>query len=175
MTRPLPVGLQPALAPVREALLERARADADAVLHTAGVQAAAVLAAAHSRAAALVAEGRAEGERDAATVGALRRARAQREARAAVLRAQAAAYAELRRRSRAAVRALRDDPAYPQLLAALRARAEARLGPAATVREHPDGGVVADAPGRRLDASLDALADAALDGLGAEVQRLWAP
>jgi hypothetical protein len=175
MTRPLPADLQPALAPVREALLVRARADRDAVLTRADAQAAAVLAAARERAAALIAAARAEGEQDAAALGARYRARAQRDARAAVLRAQAAAYDELRRRSRVAVRALRDDPAYPELLAALRARTQARLGAAATVREHPDGGVVGDAPGRRLDAGLDALADAALAGLGAEVQQLWAP
>jgi vacuolar-type H+-ATPase subunit E/Vma4 len=160
---------------VHDALLDRARMDADAALTGADTEAAAMLAAARARAAQLVTEARAEGERDAAAVGARLRARAQREARAAVLHAQAAAYAELRRRSRAAVRALREDPAYPELLAALRARARAQLGAAATVREHPDGGVVAEAPGRRLDAGLDALADAALDGLGAEVQELWAP
>jgi vacuolar-type H+-ATPase subunit E/Vma4 len=178
MTRPLPEQVRSALAPVRAALLDRARADADAVLAEADADADEVVAAARSRAAALVAEARAEGERDAAVLAARDRARARREARAAVLRAQSRVYEELRRRSRVAVRALRDDPVYPALLEALRDRARDRLGADAVVREHPDGGLVAEAPGRRgarLDATLDALTDDALDGLGGEVRRLWEP
>ena len=61
------------------------------------------------------------------------------------------------------------------LLDALRARVRAELGPDATVREHPDGGLVAEAPGRRLDLSLPALADDAVDALGGAAAALWAP
>jgi vacuolar-type H+-ATPase subunit E/Vma4 len=175
VTRPLPAQVRATLVPVRDSLLARARADADAVLAQADADAEAVLSAARARAAALVAEARAAGERDAAVLAARDRARAQRKARAAVLHAQTGVYQELRRRSLAAVRALRDDPVYPCLLEALRDRARDRLGADAVVREHPDGGVVAEVPGRRLDATLDALTDDALDGLGGEVRRLWEP
>ena len=45
----------------------------------------------------------------------------------------------------------------------------------AEVTEHSEGGVVARAPGRRVDLSLPALADRALDRLGGEVRALWEP
>jgi hypothetical protein len=38
-----------------------------------------------------------------------------------------------------------------------------------------DGGVLAELDGRRLDLSLDALADLAVDDLGAELELLWQP
>ncbi|EKX65016.1 hypothetical protein STRIP9103_07529 [Streptomyces ipomoeae 91-03] len=41
--------------------------------------------------------------------------------------------------------------------------------------EHADGGVVARVPGRRVDLSLTALADRALDRMGGEVRSLWEP
>ena len=57
----------------------------------------------------------------------------------------------------------------------LRVIARAELGAAAVVREHPDGGVVAQAPGRRVDLRLATLAERAVDTLGPEVEPLWAP
>ena len=54
------------------------------------------------------------------------------------------------------------------------ARAEGERD-AAVVREHPDGGVVAEAPGRRLDLRLTTLADRAVDTLGPQLEALWAP
>lgn len=175
MTRPLPTQVRESLEPVRESLLARARADADAVLAQADADAEAVVSEARARGVSLVAEARAAGERDAAVLAARDRARAQREARASVLRARTRVYEELRRRSMAAVRALRNDPAYPCLLEALRDRARNRLGPDAVLHDHPDGGVIAEVPGRRLDETLDALTDDALDGLGGEARRLWDP
>ncbi|MGZ4544935.1 MAG: hypothetical protein ACXVXT_06045 [Blastococcus sp.] len=175
MTGPASAELRAALAPVRAALLARAHAAADAVLAEADADAEAALAEARQQAAALLADARARGERDAATADARERAHARREARTTVLGAQRAAYEDLRRRGHEAARALRTGPGYPALLAHLTARARAELGPTAVVREHPDGGVVAEAPGRRLDATLAALADRALDGLGPDVQGLWAP
>jgi hypothetical protein len=164
-----------ALAPVRAGLLARAHADADAALAEADADADSALAEARQQAAAILADARARGERDAAVAEARERARARREARSTVLGAQRAAYEELRRRGEAAARALRTGPGYPALVASLSACARAELGPAAVIREHPDGGVVAEVPGRRLDATLAALADRALDGLGPDVQGLWAP
>lgn len=165
----------PELAPVRAELLDRARADAAALLAAADAEAAAVVAAARGEAAELLADARAQGERDAAGVVAEARSRARRQARTTVLRAQREAYEQLCRRSREASRALRVEPAYQDLLAGLRQRARAELGPDATVVEHPDGGVLAEAPGRRVRHTLDALADRAVAALGAEVEKLWAP
>ena len=165
--------LRDALEPVRTALLARARADADATTARAEADAADRLAEARTEAAAILAAARSEGEQDAATVRARAAARAHREARETVLRAEREAYGRLYRQARTGVAALRADPRYPALVERLRDRARAQLGAEAVVREHPDGGVVAEVPGRRLDLSLPALADRAVDDLGAEVTRLW--
>ena len=175
MTARLTADAVAALEPVRTALLARARADGDALLASADADAETAVAAARVEAAAAVAEARAQGERDAALVRTAERARARRQARAVVLRAQRAAYDELRRRSRAAAARLRTEPGYPALLDRLTALARAELGAAAVVREHPDGGVVAEAPGRRVDLRLATLAERAVDTLGPEVEALWAP
>lgn len=175
MSPRVPAGLPTAVAPVREALLAHARAEGADALARAEAAAEQLVSGARDEAAAIRAEARAAGERDAAAIRARDVARARREARGAVLRAQSAAYEELRRRARESVRALREDPEYPVLVDALRARAVARLGSDAVVRELPEGGVLAEVPGRRLDLSLDALADAAVERLGGVVQQLWAP
>lgn len=175
MTRPPLADLQDALAPVRDGLLGRARADADATVAAADAEAAVTLAGARTLAASIREEARARGERDAAALEERERARARREARSTVLQAQRAAYEQLRRAAETAARGLRAGPAYPDLLAGLTARAAAELGPEAVVREHPDGGVLAEAAGRRWDGTLHTLADRALADLGADVQGLWAP
>ena len=175
MTARLTADAVAALEPVRTALLARARADGDALLASADADAETAVAAARVEAAAAVAEARAQGERDAALVRTAERARARRQARAVVLRAQRAAYDELRLRSRAAAARLRTEPGYPALLDRLTALARAELGAAAVVREHPDGGVVAEAPGRRVDLRLATLAERAVDTLGPQVEPLWAP
>jgi erythromycin esterase-like protein len=171
----LPEQTAATLDPVRSALRRRAAADAAAVLAAADAEARAVLAAARREAADIRAAARAEGERDAAAVEAAERARARARARAVVLAARRRAYDRLRDRSRAAVRALRADPVYPRLRERLRERVAARLGPGAEIGEHPDGGVLARDGARRVDLGLDVLADLAVDGLGAEVEQLWAP
>ena len=162
-----------ALAPVRTALLDRARADADAALEQADAAAAAVLAAARAQAEALLHEARAEGRRDAADVRVREAARARREARTTVLRAQQAVYTDLRHRAGTAVRQLRADPCYPALLDRLRGQALAELGPDAKLSEASEGGLVAEVPGRRPDLTLAALAERAVDDLGVQVAALW--
>ncbi|NMH97778.1 hypothetical protein [Pseudonocardia acidicola] len=162
-----------ALDPVRAALLREARADADRVVGAARCDAAAVLDAARARAAAVLAAATAAGKADGAARAARAQARARRERHAAVLAARTAAYAELRAQVRAAVREL---PRWcPDLRDRLAARARAVLGPEAVLTATPDGGVLAELPGRRLELSLDALADLAVDGLGAEAELLWRP
>lgn len=174
MTR-APVTDRPAaLRPVREALLARARADAAAALAAADAEAARLLDTARDEAAAVLARAREDGERDAAQEAARRRSSARREARAVVLGAQRHAFDELHRRARAAVHAVREDPRYPDLLDRLRERAARELGPDARIRPFPGGGLVAEAPGRRLDLRLEALADEAFDALGPAVAGLWA-
>lgn len=175
MSAPALPALRAALEPVRQGLLARARADADAALARADADAEAALAQARAQAEQVLAAARAEGEREGAVLRARERARSQRAARETVLRAQGQAYRDLRDRARTEARGLRDAPGYPALLDRLRARAEAELGPDADVRSLPDGGVVAEAAGRRLVLSLDALADEALDRLGAAVEQLWTP
>jgi vacuolar-type H+-ATPase subunit E/Vma4 len=166
--------LREALEPVRTALLARAWATAGAEAARAATDADAVLGQARARAAEILAVARADGERDAATVRAREAARAHREARETVLRAQQDAYAELRRQAHVRISGLRDDASYPQLLERLHRLAVAELGADAAVRVHADGGVVAESAGRWLDLSLPALADRAVDDLGSEVRSLWA-
>jgi vacuolar-type H+-ATPase subunit H len=172
---PPPDPVDAALAPVRTALVAAAQADAAAALAAAEAEATATVAAAEAQAAELVARARAEGAADAEAMLAADRARGGREARRIVLAARRQAYDLLRGRARAGVAALRADPAYPAILERLTARARALLGADAGIAPHPDGGVLASAPGRRCDLSLPALADRAVDSLGPEVERLWTP
>jgi vacuolar-type H+-ATPase subunit E/Vma4 len=167
--------LPAALAPVREALLAAARADAAALLAAADADAAAAAETARGQAAALLAAARAESAADVETALAGERAAARRRARATVLAARREVFGEVRDASHAAVRALRDEPDYPRLLDALTATVRAELDPAASIAEHESGGLVAVAGARRLDYSLDGFADRAVDALGAELDRRWQP
>ncbi|MGW2928693.1 hypothetical protein ACWC8S_27860, partial [Streptomyces fungicidicus] len=136
--------------------------DPPAPLHRARPQAAAVLDEAHR-----------QGEADGADAARDLLVRARRKARARTLAARRESYAELRREVTARVRALRRTDGYADLLERLDHRARALLGPDAEVTEHPEGGVVARAPGKGADLSLPALAGRALDRLGGEVRTLW--
>jgi hypothetical protein len=172
---PDPSALAAALAPLRDALLADARAETARLLATAEADAAAELAATQARADATLAEARAEGEADAVAVLTGDRARANRRARATVLRARSDAYQALRAGSQAAMRDLRRGAEYPRLLDRLAAVARAELGPSATFVEDASGGVLAEAEGRRLDYSLTGFADRAVDALGSDLERLWSP
>ncbi|WP_048820688.1 hypothetical protein, partial [Streptomyces ipomoeae] len=101
--------------------------------------------------------------------------RARREARSRTLAARREAYEGLRRDAAERVRALRRTDGYVSLRKRLEHRARVLLGSGAEVSEHADGGVVARVPGRRVDLSLTALADRALDRMGGEVRSLWEP
>lgn len=164
-----------ALAPVRAALLAAARAQAQRLLAEADAETAATLAAARAQAAAMVEQARTEGAADAAIALAGARARARREARAIAMAARRDAYLSLRKASRAAVRRLRDDPAYPGLRDGLAAAVRGRLGADPVLVEGAAGRMVAETAGRRVDYSLDGFADRAVDALGTELEELWAP
>ena len=152
-----------AFAPLASALLERADRDARTAVARADEDALAVVAQARTEADALLADARAKGVADGAAVSAAERMRAEREASRIVHEAQSAAREDLRRAAREAVRGLRHDPQYPAMIEALRARATDALGPGATVTELEAGGIVAEAGSRRVELSLDALADDLMD------------
>jgi hypothetical protein len=64
---------------------------------------------------------------------------------------------------------LRDEPDYPQLRAGLVGAAHRLLGPDADIREAPDGGLIVTSPGRRVELTLTAFADRAVDDLASQL------
>lgn len=173
MSRPLTTAADAALAPVRAALLAAARADAADVLRNAESRRSELLERARRTAEELVADARATGEAAAQASVGVRLAQSRREARSSVLSAQRELYDELRLRCRAAASALTGTAEYEGLRRQLIDKARRELGPEAVVEESPDGGIVASAGTERVDLSLPALADRALDRSGAEVAGLW--
>jgi vacuolar-type H+-ATPase subunit E/Vma4 len=162
-----------ALQPLRRELLRRARSDADSQVAAAREDAAATLARAHARAADLLATARSRGEQRAEAELAAGRAAARHARRAEILEVQRDAFEQLRAASRAAVCGLRDEPGYPLLRENLRRTAKDLLGPDAAITDDPAGGIVAAADGRRIELTLPALADRALDAAAAEIGGLW--
>ena len=167
--------MRAALAPVRAALLRRAREQAAVITAEARRQAGDALARARGDAAAQLASAREAGRAQALPLAAALRSQGRRGAQAAVLNAQREAYEELRRQVRASVASLRGEPGYDLLVERLREDAARAAGPGATVTEAPGGGVIARAPGIVVDCSLPRLADAAVVALGGRVTQLWAP
>ena len=162
------------LAPVHEALIGRAREHGDQLRRRAEQDAAAELAEARRKTEAIVTDAREEGRAQGRMVAQAEHARARREAREIVLAARRAAYEDLRGRIRAAVWDLRDDACYPRLIERLTEMVRQSV-PEGAVVELPGGGVEAVGPGVRVDLSAEALADLAVDRLGAEVTDLWNP
>jgi hypothetical protein len=175
MSRPLSTAADAALDPVRTALLAAARVDAAGVLRQAESQRRELLERARSTAEDLVADARAAGEATATATVAVRLAQSRREARRSALAAQRELYDELRRRCRSAASALSATAEYQGLRRQLVDNARRQLGPDAVVEESPYGGIVASAGTERVDLSLPALADRALDRSGPEVTGLWTP
>ncbi|BFV55357.1 hypothetical protein KCMC57_up04610 [Kitasatospora sp. CMC57] len=162
-----------ALDPVRAELMRAALADADVLLTEARRDADRTLAAATREAEAILGRARQDGAADGRAAARQDLTRARGVARNAELAVRGAAYAELRRRITARLRELCEaDPAYGERLAA---RARSLLGPDARVVDHPDGGVLATAPGRVVDLGLPAVADRSLERMGAEAEVLWEP
>ncbi len=162
-----------ALAPVRQALLARAHQEAEELLAAARAAADHEVAQARQEAEDLRARARAEGEADAASVLVAARTRAERQARGVVLGARREVFEQLLGEVTTRVRELRVDPDYPELLARLRARATAVLGPGAEGAEAPEGGVVAEVTGRRFVCTLPDLARQAAASMGADLERAW--
>jgi len=165
MTAGTDQALSEALAPVRAALLATARHDADQRVASAHARAAEILAAARERAEGINSAARDAGIADAETVFATEQARSRRAARARTLRARREAYEQLRLRSREAVVGMRGEPGYAAIRATLTTAGSRLLGPAAEIVEADGGGVIARSAGRRVDLSLTAFADRAVDAV----------
>lgn len=157
-----------ALAPVREALLAAARAEADQILARADETVRDMLRRAREQADGIRQQARDRGAAEADELIAVRRAQAQREARALVLAADRAEYEALREAARNAVLGICDDPDYPDVRRRLAALLRRLLGEGAQVHDAPGGGLVGKAPGRSVDLSFARLADRAVDAVLAE-------
>ena len=158
-----------ALEPLRAALLTRARAEAARIQAAADTDAQQIVAAAREQAAKVLAQARTDGEAQAAALLATEAALSRQAARGLVLGAQRDMYDDLRARARSAVRDLLDDlDRRAQLAATLRSR----LGTQALIRDHPDGGLLAETDdGRSIDASIGALVDAVINAK--DLEQLW--
>ncbi|WP_298584969.1 hypothetical protein [uncultured Kocuria sp.] len=161
-----------ALEPVRRTLREAAQREAADILEGAARQARELEDAARTEAAGILAAAAAEGEAAARAEAARRSARVRRQAHELVLAQQNALRQDLQRRLREAAVALRTDPRYPELRERLREQCRQVLGPAATVRESPEGGVVAETGTRSLDLSLPVLAALVFES-APEASSLW--
>ena len=162
-----------ALAPLRQELVRAARADAEAELAAAHRTAETQVAAAHAEAARLVEAARAEGDRVGEMAAAATLAQARSTARARELAARRELFDALLEQVTGRLSALRTASAYDDLRTALTTRARHLLGPGAVLTEPPGGGVVATAPGRRVDLSLTSLARLAVELAADAAEGLW--
>ncbi|MBX3099596.1 MAG: hypothetical protein KF761_08450 [Salinibacterium sp.] len=169
----LPRDSDAALAPVRAYVETTAKATAAENAASAQRRADTVIAAAQHESDGILTAATAEGAEMAASAAALASARARRNAHETVLARRNAIRLELARQVGAAASELVKDPVYPALLKRLTERAYEALGTKATVKESPDGGVVATAGSRRIDLSLPVLAARKLDTMTEEVEHLW--
>ncbi|MET7425931.1 hypothetical protein [Dactylosporangium sp. NPDC005555] len=158
-----------ALEPVREAILRRARAEADAVRRDADRAAVALLGDARAEAERVLLEARTNGTADADILTAVERTRTRRTARAVLLRAQREIYDELRGR---VVAALCTALEGPRGRAALRATITRTLGPQATITPAPGGGLTGTRGNLEIDCSIQRLAEHAL-ATTKELGRVW--
>lgn len=158
---------------LRAALIERAHRDAEADVTTARTEAAARRNAARVEAEQLLVAARERGRADAAQLVAEQTARVARQARDVLFHAQRELYEQLCDQIRDGARRLREDPCYSRLCLNTERRARSLAGVEVSVREHRDGGLVIEAPGRRIDASLDALAEWAIASLSVEAAQAW--
>jgi vacuolar-type H+-ATPase subunit E/Vma4 len=167
--------MRDALRPLHAELLRRARAEADQILADANAEARDVLDGAENEAHRIIDNARAAGAAEALMAQAAERARTRRAHQSGVLAAQRNGYEQLRARATDAVHQLRDEPGYPALRERLAARAVQVLGTGTgvVVTEDPAGGIVAEAAGRRLDLSLTAFAERALERVEVDIDGLW--
>jgi vacuolar-type H+-ATPase subunit E/Vma4 len=175
MTSAVTPGTVAALAPVRDALVAEARADAARLVADAANERQARETRARGQSAALLAQARADGEAEAERELAAERTTARRRARAIVLTAQREAYEALLQSVSERVSRIAAEPHYPELVERLSAVARHQLGPHTRVLAGEGGrpGVVGEVDGRRVDYTLESLAEEALKDLGPDVEALW--
>ncbi|GID32376.1 hypothetical protein [Paractinoplanes brasiliensis] len=168
-SRPVPSGVADPLAPVREALLRAARAEADRVTAEARAERDRRLTAARDRAAVIQAEARKRGHDDAAAAGAADEAAAGRSSRQTVLRARRDAYRALEQQIRERASAWLAEPAVE---AAVRARVAAALRPGASVIV-TSGAVTGTLDDRQVEVTARGLTGEALRDLGTRIEEMW--
>jgi len=156
------------LAPLRSALLREARSDADRVSAEAAADIDRHMREAEHRVAALREEARNSGQSQAEAAAVLQVTAAGREARRLVLAARHGAYLALRD----AIRDRLDDA--PRLRSAFVRRVRRVLGAGVTTTTVP-GGVVGVSEDRRVECTIDGLAETALERLGVAVEEMWSP
>jgi vacuolar-type H+-ATPase subunit E/Vma4 len=163
------------LQPVRTALLDDARADADRILAAATRDADALVASAEKRANREVEKARRSNAESTAALLERALARAEADGQAGILRTESELHRRLIEGVRTAALGLRTDSRYPALLDHLETLTREQLGEEVLItRDPPDGGGVRGAAGqRRVDYTLTALADRALDALADEVAQPW--
>jgi len=162
-----------ALAPVRGSLLRAARQEAAGIRRDTAEHATALMDAARREAERIRSAAVEEGTATARSEAVLRSARVRRQAHETVLGRRSALRLHLQQQVRASAAELRTDPRYPALRARLIEQSHALLGWEAMVAESPEGGIIAEAGSRRLDLSLPALANRALESMSQEVRALW--
>jgi vacuolar-type H+-ATPase subunit E/Vma4 len=163
-----------ALEPVRRALLADARADADRIIGEATREAALTVDEAEQEAAVSIERAVRHGTASAQARSDQRLAQARAEVHGEILRAQDQVRRRLHHAVHTAALDLRSDPRYPDLLNELERLARNQLGPNAQIkRDVRTGGIVAIAGSRRVDYTLPALAERALDVQADKVTLLW--
>lgn len=164
------------LEPLRRALRAETEADTDRRRSEIAAECERIVAEAETAARELVRAARLEGERAAVREASRRHASSARRARETVLTARRGLVDELRRRSRAAALELRGQRGYAALLERLQSAARAQLGDDAQLVVDPSGrgGVVGRHGGASVDYTLPAIVDRTIDGLGVQLERLWA-
>lgn len=165
-----------ALEPVRRALLEDSEAQAERIIAEATHEADLSVGTAEQEAAEEVRQAERRGAASAKVRADQALALARTEAHGEVLQSRDDLRQRLHRAARAAAIGLADDPRYPDLIDTLEQLARNQLGSTAEIQRDPGGlgGVVAVDGSRRVDYTLPALAERALESLADEVAQLWA-
>lgn len=159
-----------AIAPVRAALLRSSRAQAEQIRAAATRAADVLIGQARIDAAGRIRQARDEGRSQAAPLALAELSRARQQARAITLQAGRRFQAELEGRITAAITGMKDEPDYGELRDRLAELALRTAGPGAVISEHPQGGVVARAPGVLVDCSLPRLAQRVIGALAARIR-----
>jgi vacuolar-type H+-ATPase subunit E/Vma4 len=164
---------QQALEPLPTALMARAREEAKECVAQMRRRTASELDAARAAADQAVQDARIRGETEAATAVAIEDATVRRQVRTLLLAARRSVYEQLRTHIQSDVKQLHGEPIYRDLRATMTSAGRSLIGPGAVVREVDDGCVI-EASGRRVEVTLESLADWALAGVLADAQG-WTP